>query len=164
MFWSNASLKILLKIYLSLYIDIYYVCNIYSVYNIYTIYNKYNIYNITYIFNICIYIIYKYTQIGNRLPRHTECSNISQKQDGCNIHAIKETMCPPAYHSNDFVATHALEKINLPQVAFLGRKAALSFVRLFFLWRRKESSDFYPPIFCAFSGCSQIPSRKSLCS
>ena len=164
MFWSNASLKILLKISLSIYIDIHYVCNIYSIYNIYTIYNKYNIYNITYIFNICIYIIYKYTQIGNRLPRHTECSNISQKQDGCNIHAIKETMCPPAYHSNDFVATHALEKINLPQVAFLGRKAALSFVRLLFLWRRKESSDFYPPIFCAFSGCSQIPSRKSLCS
>ena len=52
-----------------------------------------------------IYIIYRYTQIGNRLPRHTECSIISQKQDGCNIHAIKETMCPPAYHSNDFVAT-----------------------------------------------------------
>ena len=142
MFWSNASLKILLKIYLSLYIDIYYVCNIYSVCNIYTIYNKYNIYNITYIFNICIYIIYKYTQIGNRLPRHTECSNNSQKQDGCNIHAVKETMCPSAYHSNDFVATHALEKINLPQVAFLGRKAALSFVRLFFCGEERNPQIF----------------------
>ena len=51
-------------------------------------------------------------------------------------------MCPPAYYSNDFVATHALEKINLPQVAFLGRKAALSFVRLLFCGEERNPQIF----------------------
>ena len=42
-------------------------------------------------------------------PRHdTQSAQISQKQDGRNIHAIMKTMCPPAYHHNGFVATHAL--------------------------------------------------------
>ena len=27
---------------------------------------------------------------------------------GVIIHAIMKTMCPPGYHHNDFVATHAL--------------------------------------------------------
>ena len=42
-------------------------------------------------------------------PRHT--AQISQKQDGWDgyiIYAIMKTMCPPDYHHNDFVATHAL--------------------------------------------------------
>ena len=42
-------------------------------------------------------------------PRHRECSNlISQKQDEHNIYVILKTMCPPSYHHNGFVATHAL--------------------------------------------------------
>ena len=38
----------------------------------------------------------------------TQSAQISQKQDGRNIHAIMKTMCPPRYHHNGFVATHAL--------------------------------------------------------
>ena len=37
----------------------------------------------------------------------TQSAQISQKQDGCNIYAIMNTMCPPGYHHNGFVATHA---------------------------------------------------------
>ena len=39
---------------------------------------------------------------------NTQSAQISQKQDGRNIYAIIKTMCPPGYHHNDFVATHAL--------------------------------------------------------
>ena len=43
-------------------------------------------------------------------PQHS--AEISQKQGGCNIYAIMKTimktMCPPGYHHNGFVATHAL--------------------------------------------------------
>ena len=38
----------------------------------------------------------------------TQSAQISQKQDGRNIYAIIKTMCPPGYHHNGFVATHAL--------------------------------------------------------
>ena len=38
----------------------------------------------------------------------TPSAQISQKQDGCNIYVIMKTMCPPGYHHNGFVATHAL--------------------------------------------------------
>ena len=38
----------------------------------------------------------------------TQSAQISQKQDERNIYAIMETMCPPGYHHNGFVATHAL--------------------------------------------------------
>ena len=38
----------------------------------------------------------------------TQSANISQKQDGRNIYAIMKTMCPPGYHYNGFVGTHAL--------------------------------------------------------
>ena len=38
----------------------------------------------------------------------TQSAQISQKQDERNIHAIMKTMCPPSYHHNGFVATHAL--------------------------------------------------------
>ena len=41
-----------------------------------------------------------------------------------------------AHRSNGFVATHALGDINLSQGAFLEGKAALSFVRPLFFWRR----------------------------
>ena len=37
-----------------------------------------------------------------------QSAQISQKQDGHNIYAIMKTMCPPGYHHNGFVATHAL--------------------------------------------------------
>ena len=48
-------------------------------------------------------------------------------------------MCFPAHRSNDFVATHALGHINLSRRAFLEKKkAALTFVRLLFLWRTKK--------------------------
>ena len=35
-------------------------------------------------------------------------AQISQKQDERNIYAVMKKMCPPGYHHNDFVATHAL--------------------------------------------------------
>ena len=38
----------------------------------------------------------------------TLSAQISQKQDERNIYAIMKTMCPPGYHHNGFVATHAL--------------------------------------------------------
>ena len=42
-------------------------------------------------------------------PRQTEQSaQIWQKQDGRNIYEIMKTICPPNYHHNGFVATHAL--------------------------------------------------------
>ena len=38
----------------------------------------------------------------------TQSAQNSQKQDGRNIYAIMKIMCPPGYHHNGFVATHAL--------------------------------------------------------
>ena len=38
----------------------------------------------------------------------TQNAQISQKQDGRNTYAIMKTVCPPGYHHNGFVATHAL--------------------------------------------------------
>ena len=55
-----------------------------------------------------------------------------------NIYTIMKTICFPSHRSNGFVATHALGHINLSQGAFLEGKAALSFVRPLFLWRRKK--------------------------
>ena len=49
-----------------------------------------------------------------------------------------KTMCFPAHRSSGFVATHALGHINFSQRAFLESKAVLSFVRLLFLWTKKE--------------------------
>ena len=37
-----------------------------------------------------------------------QSAQISQKQDEHNIYDIMKTMCPPGYHHNGFVATHAL--------------------------------------------------------
>ena len=37
-----------------------------------------------------------------------QSAQISQKQDERNIYVIMKTMCPPGYHHNGFVATHAL--------------------------------------------------------
>ena len=38
----------------------------------------------------------------------TQSAQISQKQDSRNTYAIVKTICPPSYHHNGFVATHAL--------------------------------------------------------
>ena len=38
----------------------------------------------------------------------TQSAQISQKQDERNIYEIMKTMCPPGYHHNCFMATHAL--------------------------------------------------------
>ena len=38
----------------------------------------------------------------------TQSAQMSQKQDERNIYVIMKTMCPPGYHHNGFVATHAL--------------------------------------------------------
>ena len=61
---------------------------------------------------IYIYVIYIYIYILVVISdlRHTECSNltVSQKPDECNLYGIMKTMCPPGYHHNGFVATHAL--------------------------------------------------------
>ena len=39
---------------------------------------------------------------------YTQSAQVSQKQDERNIYVIMKTMCPPGYHHNGFVATHAL--------------------------------------------------------
>ena len=44
----------------------------------------------------------------------TQSAEISQKQDGHNIYVIMKTMCPPGYHRNGFMATHALGHIMCP--------------------------------------------------
>ena len=44
-------------------------------------------------------------------PQHTEGSYLTpyrSKKDDRNIYGIMNTMCPPGYHQNDFVATHVL--------------------------------------------------------
>ena len=38
----------------------------------------------------------------------TQSAQIPQKQDGRNTYAIMKTMCPPGYHHNAFVESHAL--------------------------------------------------------
>ena len=38
----------------------------------------------------------------------THSAQILQKQNGCNTYTIMKTMCPPGYHHNGFVVTHAL--------------------------------------------------------
>ena len=38
----------------------------------------------------------------------TQRAQISHKQDERNIYVIMKIMCPPGYHHNGFVATHAL--------------------------------------------------------
>ena len=38
----------------------------------------------------------------------TQSAQISQKQDERNMYVIMKIMCPPDYHHNGFVATHAL--------------------------------------------------------
>ena len=38
----------------------------------------------------------------------TYSDQISQKQDGHNIHVIIKTMCPPGYYNHGFVAAWAL--------------------------------------------------------
>ena len=73
-----------------------------------------------------IYILYKYKQIGNSCIL------------SYNTYAIMKTICFPVHCSNGSVATHALAHTNLSQGAFLESKAALSFVRPPFLWRRKK--------------------------
>ena len=37
-----------------------------------------------------------------------QSTQISQKEDERNIHAIMKTMCRPGYHYSGFVVTHAL--------------------------------------------------------
>ena len=51
-----------------------------------------------------MYIYHKWSQA----IYDTQSAEISQKQDERNIHVIMKTMCPPGYHHNGFVATHAL--------------------------------------------------------
>ena len=58
---------------------------------------------------IYIYIyIYIFIYKWSKVIHNTQSAQISQKQDGRNIHAIMKTMCPPGYHCNGSVATHAL--------------------------------------------------------
>ena len=53
--------------------------------------------------------MYKHlTYKGSKVIHNTQSAQISQKQDGRNIYVIMKTMCPPDYHHNGFVATHAL--------------------------------------------------------
>ena len=42
------------------------------------------------------------------MTHDTQSAQISQKQDEHNIYAIMKIICPPGYHHNGFVATHAL--------------------------------------------------------
>ena len=52
-----------------------------------------------------IYLVY------NTTTHDTQSAENLQKQDGRNKHVIMKTMCPPGYHHNRFVATHALRHI-----------------------------------------------------
>ena len=54
-------------------------------------------------------------------PRHTESQSaqISQMQDEHNIYAIMKTMCPPGYHRNGFVTTHALGQMMYGYIIYL---------------------------------------------
>ena len=51
-----------------------------------------------------MYIYDKWSQVIH----DTQSAQTSQKQDEHNIYVIMKTMCPPGYHRNGFVATHAL--------------------------------------------------------
>ena len=50
------------------------------------------------------------------MTHDTQSAQISQKQDERNIYAIMKTMCPPGYHHNGFVATHALGHMSTSRV------------------------------------------------
>ena len=52
-----------------------------------------------------IYLVY------NTTTHDTQSAENLQKQDGRNKHVIMKTMCPPGYHHNRFVTTHALRHI-----------------------------------------------------
>ena len=41
-------------------------------------------------------------------PQHTDCSNLAEARCAYYIHLVIKTVCPPRYHQNDFVVTHAL--------------------------------------------------------
>ena len=67
------------------------------------------------IFNLLIYIliyihihIYVYISVSGHKWSTTQSVQISQKQDERKIYVIMKTLCPPGYHRNGFVATHAL--------------------------------------------------------
>ena len=60
-----------------------------------------------YIYIICILYIYEWSKVIH----DKQSAQISKKQDGRNIYAILKRMCPPGYHHNDFVATHALRQM-----------------------------------------------------
>ena len=42
------------------------------------------------------------------MTHNTQSAQITQKQDGRNIYVFMKAMCPPGYHHNGFVTTHAL--------------------------------------------------------
>ena len=46
----------------------------------------------------------------------THSAQILQNQDEHDIYVIMKTMCPPGYHHNDFVATHATNRTSCAQV------------------------------------------------
>ena len=41
-------------------------------------------------------------------PQHTDCSNLAEARCAYYVHLVIKTVCPPRYHQNDFVVTHAL--------------------------------------------------------
>ena len=57
--------------------------------------------------SIYIYILY----ISGYKWSTTQSAQISQKQDERIMYVIMNTMCPPGYHHNVFVVTHALGHI-----------------------------------------------------
>ena len=52
-----------------------------------------------------------YIYISGHKWHDMQSAQVSQKQDGSDIYAIMKIMCPPGYHHNGFVATHALERM-----------------------------------------------------
>ena len=57
------------------------------------------------------FLMLEYRYKWSEMMHNTHSAQISQKQDGWNIFAIMKSMCPPRYHHNGFVATHALGHI-----------------------------------------------------
>ena len=48
---------------------------------------------------------------------NTQSAQTSQTQDGRKIYPIMKKVCPPGYHHNGFVATHALGHVWLLHIA-----------------------------------------------
>ena len=57
------------------------------------------------------------------------------------IYAIMKTMCPPSYHHNDFVATHALEHMMYVKGGYKEPYKGVYFLRNY--WKSRETNVIF---------------------